>query len=80
MRCKPKHTKLDDLIYDMCKECICQARLSDRDYRIAELYLLERMPQIEIAAALDITRSTISRNLPQIVASIENAARKMGYI
>ena len=80
MRCKPKHTSLDDLIYDKCKECICQARLSDRDYRIAELYLLERMPQIEIAAALDITRSTISRNLPQIVASIENAARKLGYI
>ena len=80
MRCKLKHTNLDDLIYDKCKECICQARLSDRDYRIAELYLLERMPQIEIAAALDITRSTISRNLQQIVASIENAARKMGYI
>lgn len=40
MRCKPKHTKLDGLIYDKCKECICQARLSDRDSRIAELYLV----------------------------------------
>lgn len=80
MRCKPKHTKLDDLIYDRCKECICQARLSDRDSRIAELYLLERMPQIEIAATLNITRGTISRNLPQIVSSIENAAKNMGYI
>lgn len=75
-----RHRPLDVLLYDEYKQAISQARLCETDYNIATLYLLERMPQIEVADTLDIARSTISRRLPDIEARVEHAAKKLGYI
>lgn len=75
-----RHRPLDVLLYDECKQAISQARLCETDYNIATLYLLERMPQIEVADTLDIARSTISRRLPEIEQRIEYVAKRIGYI
>lgn len=80
MGARPQNNPLDGLLYDECKSSIRQARMPDRDADIAELYLCERMAQSDVAATLGIARSTISRHLPGIVARVERAARKLGYI
>lgn len=75
-----KQSPLDGLLYDECKRAIQQARMTDRDSDIAELYLVNRMAQSDVAATLGIARSTISRRLPAIESRIEYVARKLGYI
>lgn len=59
---------------------IDEAALGVEDSRIARMYLLDAIPQIEIAAELNLDRSTISKRMPRIVARIERAARKMNII
>ena len=59
---------------------IDEAALGVEDSKIARLYLLDAIPQIEIAAELNLDRSTISKRMPRIVSRIERAARKMNII
>lgn len=61
-------------------EAIEQANLGNDDTQIAAHYLIEQIPQIEIAAELGCERSTISRRLRGILLRIEHTARKMKYI
>ena len=64
-------------------EIIEQAALGEEDTFIATRYLLDRIPQIEIAEELgdkfekSYNRSTISRRLPRIIHKIERAAIKL---
>ena len=62
------------------EKVIDEAALGVEDSKIARLYLLDAIPQIEIAAELNLDRSTISKRMPRIVARIERAARKMNII
>jgi len=67
-------------------EVIEQATLGEEDTFIATRYLLDGIPQIEIAEELgnrfkkSYDRSTISRRMPKIIRKIERAAIKMGKI
>lgn len=56
---------------------IREAALGIENTRIAEMYLLDAIPQVEIGAELNLTRSTISRRLPGIIDQVERTARKM---
>ena len=56
---------------------IKQANLGEENTVIAERYLLDAIPQVEIGAELNLDRSTISRRLPGILDKVERAARKM---
>ena len=59
---------------------IDEAALGVEDSKIARLYLLDAIPQIEIAAELNLDRSTISKRMTRIIARIERAAVKMNII
>ena len=59
---------------------IREAALGVEDTRIAELYLLDAVPQIEIGAELQIDRSTVSRRLVRIIDRIERTANKMKIV
>ena len=59
---------------------IREAALGVEDTRIAELYLLDAVPQIEIGAELLIDRSTVSRRLVRIIDRIERTANKMKLV
>lgn len=59
---------------------IREAALGVEDTRIAELYLLDAVPQIEIGAELRIDRSTVSRRLVHIIDRIERTANKMKLV
>ena len=77
---------LDDLLRSDWIEVIDQAALGEEDTYIATRYLLDGIPQIEIAEELgdqfkkSYNRSTISRRMPKIIRKIERAAIKMGKI
>lgn len=59
---------------------IRQAALGIEDTRIAEMYLLDAIPQVEVGAELGLSRSAVSKRLPGIVNKIERTARKLGLI
>jgi len=65
-------------------EIIEQANLGQEDSYIASRYLLDAIPQIDIAEEMgerfgkSYNRSTISRRLPNIIRKIERTAVKLG--
>ena len=59
---------------------IRQAALGIEDTRIAEMYLLDAVPQVEIGAELGLSRSAISKRLPGIVDRIERTSRKLHMV
>lgn len=56
---------------------IREAALGEEDTVIATRYLLDAIPQVEIGAELNLTRSTISRRMPRILDKIEKTIQKM---
>ncbi len=59
---------------------IREAALGAEDTRIAEMYLLCAVPQVDIGAEIGLSRSTVSRRLPKIVDKVERTARKLGML
>lgn len=57
---------------------IKEAALGKENTRIAEMYLLDALPQVEIGAELNLSRSAISKRLPKIIDKVERTARKLG--
>lgn len=71
---------LELLLRREVEEVIDQANLGTFDSAVAKKYLIERVPQLDIAIELDCERSTISRHLPRILLRIEQTARRLHYI
>lgn len=59
---------------------IREAALGIENTRIAEMYLLDAIPQVEIWEEIGLSRSAISKRLPGIVDKIERTARKLNLI
>lgn len=59
---------------------IREAALGIENTRIAEMYLLDAIPQVDIGAELGLSRSAVSKRLPGIVDRIERTARKLNMI
>ena len=68
---------LDDFTRSDWESVIRESALGMEDTRIAELYLLDAVPQVEIGAELRIDRSTVSRRLVRNIDMIERTANKM---
>lgn len=68
---------LEDFTRSDWEMVIREAALGAENTRIAEMYLLDAIPQAEIGAELGLARSTVSRRLPGIMDKVERAARKM---
>lgn len=71
---------LDGLLRSDWETAISQAALGKEDTKIAEMYLLDAIPQVEIGAELDLDRSTISKRLPKIIDRVERTATKLNMI
>lgn len=69
---------LDRLLKRELETAIDQANLGETDTYIARQYLIAQVPQIDIAGALGVERSTISRRLPRILERVIWAAGRMG--
>ena len=68
---------LGQLLRSEMETAISEANLGNSDSLIAKRYLLERIPQIDIAIELDLERSTISRRLPRIIERVEKTAQRL---
>ena len=59
------------------ERAIYEAALDRDDDLIARRYIVEKMPQIDIAAELGWTRSTVSGHVPYILERVSAAARRL---
>lgn len=69
--------RLNGLLRTELERAIFEAALHMDDNLIARRYLVEKRPQIDIAAELGWERSTVSRRLPDIIARVEWAALRL---
>lgn len=68
---------LSGLLSDDWEEVIAQANLGKEDTRIAKMYYLDLVPQVDIGEAIGLDRTTVSKRLSGILAKLERTARKM---
>lgn len=68
---------LEDLLLHEMEYCIEQANLGRIDTLIARRYLISQLPQIEIAAELGWTRSTVSQHIPRIIRKVSLTANRL---
>lgn len=69
--------ELSQLLRSDWEKIILQANLGKEDTNIAEMYLLDAIPQIEIGTELNLTRSTVSRRLLKILDKVERTASRI---
>lgn len=68
---------LSGLLRSELEHAIYEAALSRDESVIATRYIVEKVPQIDIAAELGWERSTVSRHMPYIVATVSAAAKRL---
>lgn len=56
---------------------IYQANLGREDAKIAQLYFVDKLPQVDVATELYIGRATVQRRLPGIVARMKDTSSKL---
>jgi hypothetical protein len=77
---------LSELLRSDWEEIIREANLGEENTFIAQRYLLDAIPQVDIAEELgdcfnkSYDRSTISRRLPSIIKKIEKTAKKLNKL
>lgn len=72
--------ELDGLLASEWEAIAREAGYSAEDAEIVRQYIVQKLPQMDVAAELYVSRSTISRRLPEIYARAKAVARKMQYI
>lgn len=68
---------LPGLLRSELERAITESALSEYDTLIARRYLVEKVPQIDIAVELGWERKTISRRTKQIALAVERTANKL---
>jgi len=68
---------LEGLLRSQMETCISEANLGTDDTGIAKRYLIDHWPQIDIAAELGCTRSTVSGRVHHILEKVELTAKKL---
>lgn len=66
--------ELDGLLASQMQRAIDEANLGLSDKRMAERYLVDRLPQIDIAVEMGLHRNTVNRRLQQAVPRVGQAA------
>lgn len=69
--------ELDNLTRNGIEAVIYQANLGQEDTKIARLYYLDKIPQVDVAAELYLGRATVQRRLPGIVRKMQDASEKL---
>ena len=70
---------LDGLLRSEMETAIQEANLGNDDTDIARRYLIDQIPQIDIAAEFGWERSTISHRLKRILLKVEATAKKLNF-
>lgn len=75
-RIKLPHS-IELLLRSEVEQAIEQANLGNFDTFVAKKYLIEQVPQIDIAEELGYERSTVTKRIPRIVEKVERAALRL---
>ena len=70
-RARPAEGELGRMTRSVAERVIYEANLGAEDTKIARMYYIERMPQIEIAEEMQMDRKTISERLRWINARMK---------
>ncbi len=68
---------LELLLRRELEEAIEQANLGEFDTFVAKKYLIEQVPQIDIAEEVGYSRTTITERMPRIFERVERAAARL---
>ena len=71
---------LKNLLASDWERVLGQAMLGREDREIGRMYILERMPQIDIAEEMNMDRSTISRRMEKIITEARRTAEKRDMV
>ena len=72
-RARPAEGELGSMTRSVAERVIYEANLGAEDTKIARMYYIERLPQIEIAAEMQMDRKTISERLRWINGQMKTA-------
>ena len=70
-KARPAEGELGSMTRSVAERVIYEANLGAEDTRIARMYYIERLPQIDIAAEMQMDRKTISERLRWINARMK---------
>lgn len=70
---------LDGLMRSEMETAIRETNLGNDDTDIARRYLIDQVPQIDIAAEFGWERSTISHRVKRILHKVESTAQKLHF-
>lgn len=56
---------------------IYQSNLGREDAKIAQLYFVDKLPQVDIATELYLGRATVQRRIPGIMARMKETSSKL---
>lgn len=56
---------------------IHQANVGAENEKIAQLYFVERRPQVDVAAELYLGRATVQRRIPEILNRMEKTSKRI---
>ena len=56
---------------------IYQSNLGHEDAKIAQLYFVDKLPQVDVATELYLGRATVQRRLPDIMARMKETSSKL---
>lgn len=68
---------LENFVRSDWEAVICAATLGVEDTRIAELYFLDAIPQVDIGTELGLSRSAVSKRLIKITERLVRTKRKL---
>lgn len=69
--------ELDGLTRQGMEAVIYQANLGRENSQIAQLYFVDKLPQVDVATELYLGRATIQRRLPEIVQQMRRTSSKL---
>ena len=72
-KARPAEGELGSMTRSVAERVIYEANLGAEDTKIARMYYIERLPQIEIAAEMQVDRKTISERLRWINRRMKTA-------
>lgn len=71
---------LEHLLASDWERVLTESMLGREDREIARLYIVERLPQADIAGELHFDRSTVSRRMERILNEARRVAVKLDYL
>lgn len=69
--------ELDGLTRQGMETVIYQADLGRENSQIAQLYFVDKLPQVDVATELFLGRATVQRRLPEIMREMQRTSSKL---